>query len=191
MLAHLHGGLLNMSDLGNSLGISHNTVFHYLDILEQTFLIRRLPPYFRNIGKRLTKRHKVYLRDTGLLHHLLNITTEEELRHHPALGRSWEGFVVEELIRKEKLVRPHTQFFFWRTAAGAEADLVFDRGSLLAAVEIKCGAVERLVEARRFAATLPDIGAERGFMIDQSTGRRQLLSQVECRGFADDLGWLP
>ena len=191
MLAHLHGGLLNMSDLGNSLGISHNTVFHYLDILEQTFLIRRLPPYFRNIGKRLTKRHKVYLRDTGLLHHLLNITTEEELRHHPALGRSWEGFVVEELIRKEKLVRPHTQFFFWRTAAGAEADLVFDRGSLLATVEIKCGAVERLVEARRFAATLPDIGAERGFMIDQSTGRRQLLSQVECRGFADDLGWLP
>ena len=191
MLAHLHGGLLNLSDLGNSLGISHNTVSHYLDILEQTFLIRRLPPYFRNIGKRLTKSPKIYLRDSGLLHHLLNITTEDELRHHPALGRSWEGFDVEELIRKEKLVRPHTQFFFWRTAAGAEADLVFDRGSSLVAIEIKCGAVERAVEARRFAATLPDIGAAQGFMIDQSVGHRHLLPQVECRGFGDDLGWVP
>jgi uncharacterized protein len=191
MLAHLHGGLLNMSDLGSSLGISHNTVSHYIDILEQTFLVRRLPPYFRNIGKRLTKSPKIYLRDSGLLHHLLNISTYEELLHHPALGRSWEGYVMEEIIRREKVVRPHTQFFFWRTAVGAEADLVIDRGGVPLAIEIKCGALERSVEARRFAATLPDIGATQGIILDQGTGSRSLLPGVECRGFADDLEWLP
>lgn len=191
MLAHLHGGLLNMSNLGASLGVSHNTVAHYLDILEQTFLVRRLPPFFRNVGKRLTKSPKIYLRDSGLLHHLLNISTFDELQHHPALGQSWEGFVIEELSRREKVIHPHGQFFFWRTAAGAETDLVIDRGGAPLAVEIKCGALERAVEAKRFAATLADIGATQGVVIDQGTGRRPLLPQVECRGFADDLGWLP
>jgi uncharacterized protein len=191
MLAHLHGGLLNMSDLGKSLGISHNTVSHYLDVLEQTFLIRRLPPWFRNVGKRLTKSPKIYLRDSGLLHHLLNISTDDELWHHPALGRSWEGFVLEEIIRREKIVYPHSQFYFWRTATGAEADLVIDRGDTRIAVEIKCGALERMIEAKRFAATLPGIGAVRGVVIDQGTGRRPLLPEVECRGFDDDVTWLP
>jgi uncharacterized protein len=191
MLAHLHGGLLNMTNLGKSLGISHNTVSHYLDVLEQTFIIRRLPPWFRNIGKRLTKSPKIYLRDSGLLHHLLNISTDGDLWHHPALGRSWEGFVLEEIIRREKMAHPHTQFYFWRTAAGAEADLVLDRGDALIAVEVKCGALERTIEAKRFAATLPDIGAVRGVVIDQGAGRRLLLPEVECRGFGDDVTWLP
>lgn len=191
MMAHMHGGLLNMSDLGASLGISHSTVSHYIEILEQTFLVRRVSPYFRNIGKRLTKSPKVYFRDSGLLHHLLNISTHDELLHHPALGRSWEGFVIEEIVRREKVIRPHSQFFFWRTAAGAEADLVIDRGSELFAIEIKCGAMEQSREVRRFADTLPDIGAKRGFVLDQGTGRRQLYPQIECHGFADDLNWLP
>jgi uncharacterized protein len=191
MLAHLHGGLLNMSDLGKSLGISHNTVSHYLDILEQTFVIRRLPPWFRNIGKRLTKSPKIYLRDSGLLHHLLNISTDDELWRHPALGRSWEGFVLEEIIRREKMVRPHTQFYFWRTTAGAEADMVLDRGDTLIALEVKCGALERTIEAKRFAATLSDIGAVRGVVLDQGAGPRPLFPRVECRGFADDVTWLP
>jgi len=79
MLAHLHGGLLNASQLGSSLGVSHHAVQRYLDVLEQVFLIRRLAPYFRNVGKRLTRSPRVYLRDTGLLHHLLNISNAEEL----------------------------------------------------------------------------------------------------------------
>ncbi len=191
MLAHTHGGLLNQSELGGALGVSHNTVSHYLDVLEQTFLIRRLPPYYRNVGKRITKSPKIYLRDSGLLHHLLNIASFDELHNHPALGRSWEGFVVEEIIRREKFVNPHTQFYFWRTAAGAEADLVLDRGTALLAVEIKCGALERASGARRFAATLPDIGAERGVIVDQGRGLRPVLPEVECRGFADDLEWRP
>lgn len=191
MLAHVHGGLLNLSDLGKSLGISHNTVSHYLDILEQTFIIRRLAPWFRNVGKRLTKSPKIYLRDSGLLHHLLNISTEDELMNHPVLGRSWEGFVLEEIMRREKLSHPHTQFFFWRTAAGAEADMVLDRGGPPIALEVKCGALERAVEAKRFSNTLPDIGAEKGYILDQGTGCRPIFPQVECRGFADDVTWLP
>ncbi len=191
MLAHRHGGLLNLSELGGALGISHKTVAHYLDILEQTFLVRRLPPFFRNVGKRLTKNSKVYLRDSGFLHHLLNVSSGEELVHHPVLGASWEGFALEEIIRREKIARPHSQFFFWRTAAGAEADLVIDRGDSLAVVEFKAGALERTAPAKRFATTLSDIGARRGFILDQGTGCRPLLPDVECRGFGDDLEWLP
>lgn len=128
MLAHQHGGLLNLSALGNSLGVSHHTVQRHLDVLESIYLVRRLPPYFRNIGKRLTKAPKVYLRDSGLLHHLLNISTRDELANHPSRGASWEGFVIEDLLRREKAVNAGTQAFFWRTAAGAEIDLVLDRG---------------------------------------------------------------
>src|SRR5437870_12804617 len=97
------GGLLNASYLANSLGVSHHTVRRYVEVLEQTYLVRVLPPYFRNVGKRLTRSPKVYLRDTGLLHHLLNISTSEELNMHPVRGSSWETFVLEDLVRREKL----------------------------------------------------------------------------------------
>ena len=91
-------------------------------------MIRRLPPYFVNVGKRLTKAPKIYLRDTGLLHHLLNIDSLDALASHPIRGQSWETFVVEDMIRREKIAHPFTQFFFWRTQAGAEIDLVLERG---------------------------------------------------------------
>src|SRR5436190_17063773 len=97
-------------------------------MLEQTFLVRRLPPFFCNVGKRLTKSPKIYLRDTGLLHHLLNLTTLADLDQHPIRGASWETFVVEDVIRRERLTHPHAQFFFWRTAGGTEVDLVVERG---------------------------------------------------------------
>jgi len=84
--------------------------------------VRLLQPYFRNIGKRLTKSPKLFLRDTGLLHHVLNISSLGELDSHPVRGASWETFVLEDLVRREKLRNPHTQFYFWRTAAGLEAD---------------------------------------------------------------------
>jgi uncharacterized protein len=86
MLAHIQGSLLNASQLGNSLDVSYHTVQRYLSVLEQTFIIRRLPPFYRNIGKRLTKAPKIYFRDTGLLHHLLNIDSPEELDRHPHAG---------------------------------------------------------------------------------------------------------
>jgi predicted AAA+ superfamily ATPase len=101
MLAHQHGGLLNASALGGSLGVSHHTLLRHIDVLESIYLLRQLPPHFRNVGKRLTKTPKVNLRGTGLLHHLLNISTADELASHPSRGASWEGFVIEDVLRRE------------------------------------------------------------------------------------------
>jgi len=112
MLAHQHAGLFNASSLGASLGVSYHTVQRYVDVLESVFLVRRLAPYFRNVGKRLTKAPKIYLRDTGLLHHLLNIGSEDELSTHPSRGASWEGVVIEDLLRRERVAHPGSQAWF-------------------------------------------------------------------------------
>lgn len=138
MVAHTHGGLLNASDFGRSLGISYHTVQKSLDMLEGHFLVRRLPPYHANIGKRLVKAPKLYLRDTGLLHHLLGIDTEEGLITSPARGRSWEGFMVEQMIAAEALVRRSSQFSFYRTHTGVEIDLIIERGEKRIGFEFKC-----------------------------------------------------
>ena len=191
MLAHSQGGMLNASQLGNSLDISYHTVRRYLDILEQTFLARRLPPYFRNVGKRLTKAPKVYLRDTGLLHHLLNLNSLGELDSHPVLGASWETFVLEDLLRRERLRHPHTQACFWRTAAGAEIDLLLDRGSELLAIEIKAGRGDKTRLARTLETAMADAGARRGWILDQAPGAEPLRPNLQRRNFAEDPTWLP
>ncbi|HEX5101649.1 MAG TPA: ATP-binding protein [Polyangiaceae bacterium] len=191
MLAHQQGGLLNTAALGGSLGVSHHTVRRYLDVLEQTYLVRRLPPYFRNVGKRLVKSPKVYLRDSGLLHHLLNIGTLEELESHPIRGASWEGFVLEDLIRRERLEHPHAGFFFWRTAAGAEVDLVVERGSERFALEVKAARADkpRAIHALENAAR--DLGAKSSVLIDMAPGHDPVARSMERRGFAESLDWLP
>ena len=191
MLAHCQGGLLNLSQLGQSLGVSYHTVDRYVNVLEQTFLVRRLSPYHRNVGKRLVKAAKVYLRDTGLLHHLLNLSTLAELENHPVRGASWETFVTEDVIRREKLASPQSQFFFWRTATGAEIDLVIERGSQRFGFEIKAGSGEKMVYAHKLAAALADVAASHGWVLDQSPGITPLLPNVECRGFPGAFDWLP
>ena len=191
MLAHAQGGMLNASSLGASLGVSHHTIARHLDILEQTFLIRRLPPFFRNVGKRLVKAPKVYLRDSGLLHHLLNLGTLDEVRNHPVHGASWETFVLEDVIRREKLRHPHAQFFFWRTADGAEIDLVVERGSTRVAVEIKAGRGDKIHAARVLERAMDDIGAKTGWILDQAEGADMLRPGLARRSFAADPEWLP
>jgi hypothetical protein len=191
MLAHAQGGLFNASQFARSLGVSYHTVSRYLDILERTFLVRRLPPFFRNVGKRLTKSPKVYLRDTGLLHHLLNISSTSELDHHPIRGASWETFVLEDLLRRERLRHPFSQFYFWRTAAGGEVDLVIDRGSAQFAIEIKVGRGDQGRAARALEVAVEDIGAARAWVVDQAGGSDPLRPNVERRGMADSLDWLP
>ena len=183
MLAHLHGGLLNASSLGASLGVSHHTIQRHLDVLESVFLIRRLHPWFRNVGKRLTKSAKVYLRDSGLLHHLLNISTHDELHNHPARGASWEGFVIEDVLRRERIGRIGSSPWFWRTAAGAEVDLVIDRGSERIALEIKAGhgASARAIAGLR--SCLPDIGATRAWIVDQASGIELVGPNIARAGF--------
>lgn len=191
MLAHSQGGLLNASQLGQALAASYHTVQRYLDILEQTFLVRRLPPYFRNVGKRLTKAPKVYVRDTGLLHHLLNIHSIAELENHPVHGASWETFVIEDIIRRERLRNPHTQFFYWRTATGVEADLILDRGSELVAIEIKAGRGDRPETIRGLSNVLADTAAQAAWILDQASGSDPLAPGIARRAYPDSLDWLP
>jgi uncharacterized protein len=135
MLAHLHGGQLNSSALANSLGLTHTTVNKHLELLEGAFLIRRLPPYFKNIGKRLVKSPKLYIRDTGLLHYLLRIFSHEQLRGNPAIGASWEGYVIEQIIREAP---EFTDFYYYRTQNGAEVDLLMiTPNAKMVCIEIK------------------------------------------------------
>ena len=138
MIAHQHGCLLNASDLGRSLGVSYHTVNDYLDILEGHYLIRRLQPYHPNIRKRIVKSPKVYIRDTGVLHYLLGIVTERNLLEAPKRGNSWEGLMIEQIVALEKMQRVGSQFYFYRTYAGAEIDLIIDRGQERVGYEFKC-----------------------------------------------------
>lgn len=135
MLAHLHGNILNAENLGNSLDITGTTLKRYLDFLEGAFMIRRLPPFFVNVGKRLVKAPKIYINDSGILHFLLNLHSENELINHPALGTSWEGYAISQIIYARE---PRLDAFYYRTHAGAECDLVLTRGhEVKAAIEIK------------------------------------------------------
>jgi uncharacterized protein len=125
MLANWQGGLLNYSELANSLGISQPSVRTYIDLMEQSFLLRRLLPYYANLGKRLVKTPKIYVRDSGLLHNLLGINSFEALMAHPVAGASWESYVVQETLTA---LPAGAQAFFYRTQDGAELDLVIELG---------------------------------------------------------------
>jgi len=120
MLAHYHGQVWNSAEPARALGISESTVRRYLELLEGTYLIRVLSPWHANLGKRQVKSPKIYIRDTGLLHHLLGIRTELELQTHPKVGASWEGYAIEEILAA---LEPE-ECYFWRTQAGAELDLL-------------------------------------------------------------------
>lgn len=184
MLAHQHAGLFNASALAGSLGISYHTVQRHVDVLERVFLVRRLSPWFRNVGKRLVKAPKLYLRDTGLLHHLLNVGSQEELANHPSRGASWEGFVIEDVLRRERVAHPTSQPWFWRTAAGGEIDLVLERGSVRIAVEIKTSRPHGRA-VRTLAEAMTDAGAERGWIVDHAPGIEALAPRIARAGFED------
>jgi predicted AAA+ superfamily ATPase len=191
LLAHAQGGLANYSQWAAALGLSQPTVVRYVDILEQSFVLRRLPPYFRNVGKRLVKAPKLYLRDTGLLHHLLNIDSLDVLESHPIRGASWETFVLEDLLRREAVAHPHSQAHFWRTATGAEVDLLLERQGQLLAVEVKTARATSPYLVRSLRAILQDTGAVSATVIDQGEGEDPLAPSVSRRGFAHAWGWLP
>ena len=158
MIAHVHGGLWNAADLARSLGVSSPTAQNYMDILTGSFMVRQLQPWFENLGKRQTKAPKVFVRDSGLLHALLGVKTFSDLEGHPRLGFSWEGFVIEEII---KLVGER-QVYFWSTHSGAELDLlVFHRGKRIG-VEIKYGDAPGLTKSMHSA--LDDLKLDRLFI---------------------------
>lgn len=126
MLAHYHAQTWNGSELGRAFGVSHHTVRRYLEALESTFMVRSLQPWHANLKKRQVKSPKIYVRDSGLLHRLLNVATFDELQRHPKVGASWEGFVIENLIHI--LGVDGRECFFWATHAGGEIDLIVRGG---------------------------------------------------------------
>lgn len=177
MLAHLHGGLLNQADLARSLGVDGKTVAHYLDLMVDLMLVRRLQPWHANTGKRLVKSPKIYIRDSGLLHALLGISDREALLSHPKAGDSWEGFIIENLITT---AGEGTQAHFYRTAAGAEMDLVLDEGAKRTAYEVKRTSAPKLT--RGFHAASADLKPTRRIVIHAGTGNFPLGDGVEAVG---------
>lgn len=147
MLAHYHGQVWSAADPARSLGVSEPTIRRYLDILTQTMMVRQLQPWHENIGKRQVKSPKIYFRDTGLLHALLDVRTIAQLLTHPRAGASWEGFALEQVLR---IAQPH-QAFFWATHQGAELDLLMLRGSRRVGVEFKRADAPRITPSMRIA----------------------------------------
>lgn len=141
MCAHNQGQILNLSKLGSSMGLTHPTIRKYIDIFEQTFIVRSLPPFEINVKKRLVKSPKIYLRDSGLLHQLLGIKNMDALFSHPIFGSSWEGFVIEQILSVIDVPA-----YFYRTATGDEMDLVLDIHGKIIAIECKASAAPQVTK---------------------------------------------
>jgi hypothetical protein len=174
MLAHYHGQTWNAAEPARALGVSESTVRRYLDLLTDALMIRQLQPWHANLRKRQVKAPKVYVRDTGLLHHLLGIDTAKALLSHPKLGASWEGFVIEQILMTE----PHDDAYFWATHQGAEIDVILRRGNRLLGVECKRTDAPRLTPSIRIA--LEDLGLEHIAVIYPGNKRFPLSDQVEA-----------
>ncbi|VGO16792.1 hypothetical protein PDESU_05384 [Pontiella desulfatans] len=178
MCAHLHGQLWNASKIGGSLGVTNKTINHYLSILEQTYLLRRLMPLETNLKKRLVKSPKVFFRDSGLLHSLLGIANRTDWFGHPSFGSSWEGFVIENLTASAKDWDP----FFFRTAGGAEIDLVLKRGTRLVAVEIKASSAPKIPIG--FKNAIEDIAPDKALVVAPVNDPYPVSSTIEVHNLA-------
>ena len=160
MVAHLHGQLFNASSIANSLGVSAPTTTRYLDHLTSSLMLRRLEPYYANLGKRLVKSPKVYVRDSGLLHYLLGIREVNDLLGHPSTGASWEGFCVEQICAQ---LPAGASASFYRTAAGAELDLVIENGSKKTGFEFKFSSAPKVTKG--FWQACEDVGVSKAYVV--------------------------
>ena len=147
VLAHYHGQIWNAAEAARTLNINESTARRYLDLLQDLFMVRQLQPWFANLRKRQVKSPKIYFRDTGLLHYLLGIKSEDELALHPRMGASWEGYVIEEII---KSMRPD-EAYFWGTHSGAELDLLLIKDNKRIGVECKRMDAPKLTPSMRSA----------------------------------------
>ncbi len=145
MLSNYHGNIINYSELGRSFGVSDTTIRRYIDILSGTFMVRQLQPWSVNIAKRQVKSPKIYFRDSGLLHHFLNITDESSLLRHAKVGASWEGFSLEQIIRS--IGADEYDCYFWATHSGAELDLLIVKGSEKRGFEFKFSDAPKLTKS--------------------------------------------
>lgn len=178
MLAHYHGQIFNASELGGSLGITYKTAQSYLDILEATFMVRRLNPWFSNIKKRQVKSPKIYFRDTGLFHTLLGIHDHAALLNHPKLGASWEGFAMEHVIRSHR-AEPQ-DCYFWATHTGAELDLLIEKEGKRLGYEFKYSSSPTLTKSMHIA--LEDLELDELFVITPNSDTFPLAPKITAMG---------
>jgi len=182
MVAHLHGQLWNASQLARSLGVAPTTASRYLDIMQQTLLVMRINPFYRNLGKRLIKAPKVYLADSGLLHSLLGIKDKLQLLGHPVAGSSWEGFVLQQVAA---VLPEGWEISFWRTSAGAEIDLlVLRHGEPHIAIEVKLNA-SKPRPRRGFHQACDDLQIEQRWLVYPGQEGFPLSHGVQVRPLVD------
>ncbi len=173
MIAHYHGQIWNAAELARALAVNESTVRRYLDLMTGLFMVRQLPPWFENLGKRQVKAPKIYVRDSGLLHGLLGIANQRDLEHHPKVGASWEGYAVEEVL---KALRPDDAYF-WATHQGAELDLLlFTKGRRIG-VECKRADAPVLTPSMRIA--LADLKLDELRVVYPGAKRYPLAKKVE------------
>lgn len=182
MLAHLHGQVWNAADPARSLGISEPTVRRYLDVLTQTLMLRQLQPWHANLGKRQVKAPKLYFRDSGLLHALLGVADFDALLAHPCSGASWEGFVVEQVLR---IAQPD-EACFWATHNGAELDLLLFKGGRRIGVEVKRVDAPRITPSMQIA--LHDLQLDALYVVYPGESRYRLSDRIEAVPVAALLG---
>jgi predicted AAA+ superfamily ATPase len=181
MLAHVQAGLFNAAQLARGLAVDGKTVARYLDLMADLMLVRRLQPFQTNLGKRLVKSPKVFVRDSGIVHALLNIADEESLLGHPVAGASWEGFVMENLVAAAPL---RSVPLFYRTAAGAEIDLLLEiPGHGLWAIDIKRGLAAR--PEKGFYNACEDVKPDKRFIVNSGTDRYPVSEGVDAIGLKE------
>ncbi len=182
MVAHYHGQIWNASELARALAVNESTVRHYLDLMTGVFMVRQLPPWFENLGKRQVKAPKVYVRDTGLLHSLLGITDRRSLEHHPKVGASWEGYAVEEVLKAH---RP-AEAYFWATHGGAEIDLLLFKNGRRVGIECKRADAPSFTQSMRIAMT--DLKLDKLFVVYPGEKSYSLAKNIEVLPLAKFVG---
>lgn len=176
MLAHYHGQTWNGSEIARSLQVSHPTTRHYADLLCGAFLVRQLPPWFENAGKRIIKSPKVYIRDSGLLHALFGMSAFAALEGHPKLGASWEGFALENLLS----VLNERNAYFWATRGGAELDLFYIRGNERIGVEFKYSSAPTTTRSMHIA--IEDLKLDHLYVVHPMPTRFPLTEKITAIG---------
>jgi|SRR5664280_478025 predicted AAA+ superfamily ATPase len=189
MLAHYHGQTFNASELGRAFGVTDKTVRHYLDVLSAALVVRQLLPFHANIGKRQVKAPKVYLRDSGLLHGLLDLRERRDLERHPKVGASWEGFLLQQVI--QQLGAADGECYFWATHSGAELDLLWIRGRRRWGFEFKRTSAPAMTPSLN--AAIESLELERAFVIhagDRTFPLRERVTAVAAARLLTDLSRL-
>lgn len=187
MLAHYHGQQVIFTELGRSLEVSHTTARNYLDLLTDFYMVRQVQPWSGNTKKRLVKSPKIYLRDTGILHRLINISNFDSLLGHPIVGASWEGFVIENIILS---LNDKWRYSYYRTSTQAEIDLVLETPNQeIWAIEVKRSSAPKL--SRGFHEACADINAVRKWVVYGGTDRYPMANAVEVVGLREFLSVLP